>query len=76
MYRCKVCMSGRVGACMCVCVLFVCLFFSFVTCVAVHEKTRFKTQFVILHNARIKVKSLFYFLLKANLSNDNKSKSV
>ena len=40
------------------------------------EKNRPKVLFSILHNAHTKVKSLFYFLLKSNLSNDNKIKSV
>ena len=34
--------------------------------VKVHEQTRLKTQFAILHNVHLKVKSLFYFLLKIN----------
>ena len=46
------------------------------TFVTAHEKTRLKTQFTFLRNAHIKVKFLFYFLLKQNLSNDNKIKSV
>ena len=43
-----------------------------------HEKTRLKTQFAILLNAhmQVKVKPLFHFLLKSNLSNDSKMKSV
>ena len=32
-----------------------------------HEETRLKTQFAIVYNAHIKVKYVFYFLLKSNL---------
>ena len=46
------------------------------TNVTVHEKTRLTVQFAIVCHAHMKVKSLYYFLLKSRLSNDNKVKSV
>ena len=41
-----------------------------------YKKTRHKSQFAILHNAHIKVKSLFCFLLKVKFTNEDKVKSV
>ena len=35
-----------------------------------------QAQDAILYNAHIKVKSLFYFVLKLSLSNDNQIKSI
>ena len=46
--------------------------------VTVHEKTRHQSKIAILRNAHghVKVKPLFYFLLKSNLSNEDKVKYV
>ena len=44
--------------------------------VTLHKKTRHKSQFAICHNAHIKVKSLFCFLLKLKFINQDKIKSV
>ena len=41
-----------------------------------HVKTGLKSQFAILHNANIKEKSMFYFLVKSNLACDKKIKYV
>ena len=35
------------------------------TYVTEHEETRLKTQFPVVYNAHIKVKSVFYFVLKS-----------
>ena len=41
-----------------------------------HEKTRLMTQFPIVYNAHIKVKSVFYFVLKSILLSDKKEKTI
>ena len=44
------------------------------TNVTEHEETRLKTHFPIVYNAHIKVKSVFYFVLKSILLSDKKEK--
>ena len=44
--------------------------------VTLHKKTRQKSQFTIWHNAHIKIKSLFCFLLKFKFINEDPIHSV
>ena len=41
-----------------------------------YEETRLKTQFPIVYNAHIKVKYVFYFLLKSNLLSDKTKTNI
>ena len=47
-----------------------------ITFVTVHDKTRYKSEIVIVDNAHLKVQTLCYFMLKSDLSNRDKITSV
>ena len=61
---------------LCVCLFVFSNFFSNLTFVTVHEKTRYKSKIAILGSAHLKVQTLCYFMPKSDWLNGSKITSV